>query len=255
MPRTRLDAQLQEITTQVIQLGTFVDQALEQSLQAIQTGDQALCGLVIISGTFIDDLRAQINYGVFQSLTLQQPLGGRDLRFLSSVPSVVSDLERIASNSIGIARLLVRMAPLQGTERSHVAVEPVRSDQTEKDQPLTEQAILDGILQLGQEARLLLERTMNAFASDDSDGARVIWQEDAMVDVCYQSVRNDIMTMLSGIHAISALEQDERVLQRLTYWLWIAHNLERVGDHCTNICERIVFIIKGDITITSAGEH
>jgi len=52
--------------------------------------------------------------------------------------------------------------------------------------------------------------------------------------------------MLSGIHAIPALQQDGLAMQRMTYWLWIAHNLERVGDHCTNVCERIVFFLEGD---------
>ena len=57
------------------------------------------------------------------------------------------------------------------------------------------------------------------------------------------------MTLLTAIHAIPALQQDERILQRMTYWLWIAHKLERVGDHCTNMCERIVFFLEGDGTI------
>jgi len=57
------------------------------------------------------------------------------------------------------------------------------------------------------------------------------------------------MTMLTGLHAIPALQQDSLIMQRITYWLWIAHNLERIGDHCTNICERIVFFIEGEGTI------
>jgi phosphate transport system protein len=55
--------------------------------------------------------------------------------------------------------------------------------------------------------------------------------------------------MLTAAHAIPAMQQDTRIMQRMTYWLWIAHNLERVGDHCTNVCERIVFVLEGEATI------
>jgi len=67
--------------------------------------------------------------------------------------------------------------------------------------------------------------------------------------VRYHLVRHDLMTMLTDIHAIPALQQDSLSMQRMTYWLWIAHNLERIGDHCTNICERIVFLLEGEATI------
>jgi phosphate transport system protein len=102
---------------------------------------------------------------------------------------------------------------------------------------------------LGQEARRVLRGTMRAFDQSDAHTARAIWQEDDVVDVRYHLVRHDVMTMLAGMHAISALQQDSFIMQRITYWLWIAHNLERIGDHCTNICERIVFFIEGEGTI------
>jgi phosphate transport system protein len=249
MPRNILDVQLQEITGQILQMGSLVGQALEQALQAVKSGDQSLCGLVIASDTFIDDLRTSTDQAVFRSLTLQQPLGGRDLRFLSSVPSIASDLERTGDNASGIAKLLLRMLPLRETASFPAPAPPTGGVAEQKP---SEPAIISGILDLGNEARRLLEKTMRAFADRDCQAARTIWQEDDIVDVRYHMVRHDIMTMLTGIHAIPALEQDERVLQRMTYLLWIAHNLERVGDHCTNVCERIVFIIDGEATIRPA---
>ncbi|HET8842740.1 MAG TPA: PhoU domain-containing protein, partial [Ktedonobacteraceae bacterium] len=111
---------------------------------------------------------------------------------------------------------------------------------------VTETSIVAGLVTLGQEARRVLQGTMQAFVQNDTKAARVIWQEDDVVDVCYHLVRHDIMTMLTDIHAIPVLQQDALAMQRMTYWLWIAHNLERVGDHCTNVCERIVFSLEGD---------
>ncbi len=251
MARTILDAQLQAITTHITNLGILIEQALEQALQAVETGDQALCGLVVASDTTMDDLRTEIDRLTFQSLTLQQPLGGRDLRFLSSAPSITADMERTGDNAVGIAKLLLRMAPLRktGVSRLEINDSSATSDgqeQVSSDHPVTEASIIAGILALGQAARTMLHKTVQAVSNNDAQAAQALLQEDDLVDERYHAVRHDLMTMLSGIHAIPALQQDGLAMQRMTYWLWIAHNLERVGDHCTNICERIVFFLEGD---------
>ncbi len=250
MARTILDAQLQSITTNITKLGELIEQALEQSLQAVESGDQALCGLVIASDTEMDDLRVEIDQLTFQSLTLQQPLGGRDLRLLSSTPSITADLERTGDNAVGIAKLLLRMAPLRkkGVSQLEINISSATSDGQEQttDHPVTEASIIAGILALGQEARSMLHKTVQAFTTNDAQAARTLLQADDLVDERYSTVRQDLMTMLSGIHAIPALQQDGLAMQRMTYWLWIAHNLERVGDHCTNVCERIVFFVEGN---------
>jgi phosphate transport system protein len=92
---------------------------------------------------------------------------------------------------------------------------------------------------------------MKAFEQRDAKAARYIWEEDDVVDVRYHLVRHDLMAMMAGAHAIPALQNDAKVLQRVTYLLWIAHKLERVADHSTNICERIIFMVDGDSDFTS----
>ncbi len=87
MARITLDTQLHEIRAKMNHLGSLVETALEQALQAVQNDDQALCGLVIASDSLVDDVRSEVERLAFQSLTLQQPLAGQDLRFLSSAPS------------------------------------------------------------------------------------------------------------------------------------------------------------------------
>ncbi len=253
MARTTLDTQLHEIRTRIIRLGTLVEMALEQAIQSVQNGDQVLCGLVIASDGTIDEVRSEVERLAFQSLTLQQPLAGHDLRFLSSALSITGDLERMGDNAAGIAKLLVRMAPRHAAGMSQARSASsglVAQDQKPPlDRVMTEASIVSGIVDLGQEARRVLLGAMGAFEQSDAHAARFIWQEDDVVDVRYHLVRHDLMTMLTDIHAIPALQQDSRIMQRMTYWLWIAHNLERIGDHCTNICERLVFILEGDATI------
>jgi phosphate transport system protein len=228
-------------------------------MQAVQSSDQALCGLVIAADSTIDEVRFEVERLVFQSLTLQQPLAGLDLRFLSSAPAIAGDLERIGDNAAGIAKLLVRMAPLRAAGMSRfrpdylgiAALDRKRSS----DREVTEASIVSGIVDLGQEALRLLQGAMKAFERSGAHAARTIWQEDDVVDVRYHLVRHDLMTMLTDTHAIPALQQDTLIMQRVTYWLWIAHNLERVGDHCTNICERIVFFLEGEGTISPTEER
>ena len=253
MARTTLDMQLHEIRTRIIQLGTLVETALEQAIQAVQSSNLALCGLVIESDQTIDEVRSEVEQLAFQSLTLQQPLAGHDLRFLSSVPAIAGDLERMGDNAAGIGQLLLRMAPLRQDVVSQDLVIASESNGSARRRPLdrevTEASIVSRLVELGQEAYLLLQGVLRAFELSDARAARTIWHEDDVVDVRYHLVRQDVMTMLTDIHAIPALQQDARIMQRMTYWLWIAHNLERIGDHCTNICERIVFFLEGEGTI------
>jgi phosphate transport system protein len=244
MSRTILDKELQELDNQIIRLGSLVDKALEAALEALKTGDLAKSGMVIESDELIDSLRTSAEEHTIRLLTMQQPLGGQDLRYLTSVLSIVGDLERMGDGAAGIAQNILRMAPLRGGG----AAVPVKSTPVSGSsaKEITEAAVLHGLLELGNEARRVLQGTMKAFAERDGKAARYIWQEDDVVDVRYHLVRHDLMAMMAGAHAIPALLSDSLVLQRVTYLLWIAHKLERVGDHCSNICERIVFIVEGE---------
>jgi phosphate transport system protein len=253
MTRTVLDRELHDLNAQIIQLGSLVDDALGKVLDALETGDVAMSGMVIEGDAIIDSLRAAIEEHTIRLLTLQQPLGGRDLRYLTSVLSIVSDLERAGDGAAGIAQNILRMAPLRSS------VVPIKmtanvSSVGENGQ-ITEASIMRSMLELGREARRVLQGTMDAFAKSDAKAARYIWEEDDVVDVRYHLVRHDLMAMLEGARAIPALQNDSRILQRLTYMLWIAHKLERVGDHCSNICERIVFIVEGETNITPSRER
>jgi phosphate transport system protein len=248
--RTTLDTQLNEIKTRIIHLGSLVETALEQAIEAIRSNSLALCGLVIESDRTIDEVRSEVEQLALQSLTLQQPLAGQDLRFLSSAPAIAGDLERMGDNAEGIAQLLLRMAPLrQGIVSQGYVITSDEAGSARKrpsDHTVTEASIVSRLVELGHEALLLLQGMLRAFEQNDARAARAIWHEDDVVDVRYHLVRQDVMTMLTDIHAIPALQQDARIMQRMTYWLWIAHNLERIGDHCTNICKRIVFQLEGE---------
>ena len=248
MARTILDKELQDLSDQIMKLGSLVDDALGKALEALETDDLAKSGMVIEADALVDSQRAAIEEHTIRLLTLQQPLGGRDLRFLTSALSIAGDLERAGDGAAGIAQIILRMSPLRASSSNGASNEgKVNAQGAAPDAgEITEASVMRGMLDLGKEARRVLQGTMDAFARHDAAAARYIWEEDDVVDVRYHLVRHDLMTMLEGGRAIPALQSDSRVLQRATYLLWIAHKLERVGDHATNICERVLFIVEGE---------
>lgn len=252
MARTILDQELQELNDQIRELGSLVDDALGKALQSLETGDLAEAGRVIEADSLIDSLRVAVEEHAIRLLTLQQPLGGRDLRFLTSALSIAGDLERTGDGAAGIAQIILRMTPLRSNAQSITAPggpNAARIHAANEDREVTEGSILRSLLELGQEARQVFQKTMQAFANRDAAASRSIWTEDDVVDVRYHLVRHDLMTMMAGARAIPALQNDSLILQRATYLLWIAHKLERVGDHASNICERTIFIVEGENSV------
>src|SRR5438309_8835375 len=153
MARTVLDKELQELDEQILRLGSLVDDALAKALDSLETGDIAKAGLVIEADAGIDILRAAIEEHTIRLLTLQQPLGGRDLRYLTSALSIAGDLERTGDGAAGIAQILLRMTPLRGAALSQVKIDVAPADSSSEDDQITEASILHGMLELGREAR------------------------------------------------------------------------------------------------------
>src|SRR5437773_5369115 len=146
MARTVLDKELQELDEQILRLGSLVDDALAKALDSLETGDIAKAGLVIEADAGIDILRAAIEEHTIRLLTLQQPLGGRDLRYLASALSVAGDLERTGDGAAGIAQNILRMAPLRGPSMSHVKVESTEAGDGAT--VMSEEALMRGLLDL-----------------------------------------------------------------------------------------------------------
>src|SRR5437016_5276387 len=146
MARTVLDKELQELDAQIIQLGKDVDNAFETVLKALETGDQAQAGMVIEADAIIDSLRMAIEEHTIRLLTLQQPLGGRDLRFLTSTLSIAGDLERAGDGAAGIAQIILRMTPLRSSESTLLKVPDTCISPAGDNIEITEASFLRGIL-------------------------------------------------------------------------------------------------------------
>ncbi|TMC18420.1 MAG: hypothetical protein E6J34_17200 [Chloroflexi bacterium] len=154
MTRTILDRELKELDEQMVRLGSMVDDALGIVLEALATGDLAKSGMVIENDALIDSLRTAIEEHTIRLLTLQQPLGGRDLRYLASALSIAGDLERTGDGVAGIATNVLRMAPLRGDTMPNVKIEPIAGKGHSGNAEVSEATILHGIVDLGKEAYL-----------------------------------------------------------------------------------------------------
>lgn len=245
LTQASLYQELQDLREGIIQLGIQVQEALKQALEVLQTCNEEQAHILIDNDSAIDHLRNKLEEQATRLLTLHRPLADQNLRILVATFSIVRNLERIGDGAAGIAQNTLRLSFEEGKQRAF-SQHPL--DQTGY---VSEASMVEGILQLGREAQRILRETMDAFIRQDSTIARHVWQEDDVVDVRYHMVRHDLMSTLRGLQALTALGQDNKMLERITHFLWMAHKLERVSDHCTNICEQIIFILEGQISITS----
>ncbi len=247
MTKSQLNDALKDLNTRLLQLGNLVVYALQDALLSLEKRDENSAQTIIAADDKLDTLRMEIEELAIHLLA-SQTFSKQHLRFIMSTLTIAGTLERIGDGAAGIAKMQLNMR-----FKSDGKMMDDR-DPLEVSGYMAGTSILQGILSLGWEAIRVLQETLQAFAKRDVQVARHIWQEDDVVDVRYHMVRHDLMCIMEGNQAIAVLQNDPYSLQRATYLLWIAHKLERVADHCTNICERIVFIKEGENVIVASDD-
>jgi phosphate transport system protein len=209
--RLTFDKELQDLRDNVLRLGSMVDIAIGRSIQALKERDQQLAQQIVDEDEEINDLRFKIEEDCLSLIARQQP-AARDLRFIIAVMNIVPDLERMADHAAGVATIVLRMG----------------------DQPLLKPLIdLPRMAQIAQE---MLRASLDSFMSENEEEAIAIPQRDEEVDQLYNQVFRELITFMI---------EDPRTVTRAMYLLFCAHNLERIADRVTNICERVVFVATG----------
>jgi len=216
--RAKYDQTYDEIERDVLRLGAMVDQAIRDSLTSLEQRDTALAQQVIdkdeeINAEEINALRYQIEEACLALIATQQPTAG-DLRAVVSAMNMVVDMERMGDHASGIAKTVILMG----------------------DQPLLKPLI--DIPRMARLAREMLRSSLEAFAARDAKAARAIAPRDEEMDQLYRAVFDELVEIMA---------QKPGTVERATYLLWVAHNLERIGDRATNLVERIIFITTGDM--------
>ena len=210
-PRTHFDLQLQSLQSDVLRMSSMVEKAIDRAVQSLKTRDRQLSEQVIKADLEINQLRFEIEERALTLIATQQPMAG-DLRVIAAIVHMITDLERMGDHAAGIAKINL----LHG------------------DQPLLKPLI--DVPHMAELCRDMLRRAMDAFVARDHDAAVRIAAEDDAVDALYDQVYHElVMYMVS----------DPATIERATWLLWAAHNLERVADRVTNICERVAFLVTG----------
>ncbi len=214
MTRTAFEQQLVEIQEEMLLLATMVDSAIERSITALKERDVELARRVISDDARINRKRYDIEERCLELIATQQPLAS-DLRAIVSVLYIIVDLERMADHAEGIAKIAIMLA----------------------DEPPLKPYI--DIPRMAEVARRMLMASLEAFKDRDPARARAVCNDDDEVDALYDQVYRELITYM--VH-------DPKTIERATHLTWVAHNLERIADRVTNICERVVYLVEGKIS-------
>jgi phosphate transport system protein len=213
MTRTAFERQLTEIQDDMLVLATMAEAAIERSIDALKNRDVELARQIIADDLKINEKRYNTEEKCLELVATQQPLAS-DLRTIVAVLHIIVDLERIADHAEGNAKLALMLA----------------------DEPPLKPYI--DIPRMAQKGIEMLRASLEAFKDRDTERARAICEMDDEVDALYEQVYHELLTYMI---------QDPQSIQRATYLIWVAHNLERIADRVTNICERVVFMVTGHV--------
>lgn len=210
--RQTFSQEMQEIKDEVLLLGSMVENAVMDSVQALKDNDLQRSRQILEGDLSINRRRYEIETSIMVLMATQQPIA-RDLRTLAASLDVCTELERIGDYAKGIATINLRSGGLSMP------------------------TMLREIYAMAEKAVDMLHRAMTTYAEEDVETAGLVIADDDIIDACFNSLYSN---------AIHSVINDPRNIDRANYVIWVAHNLERLGDRATNICERVMFIVTGE---------
>ena len=213
MLRKTFENDIQQLKDELLLLGSLVEQQTLDAVEALKKRDLEAARRIYAADAKINEKRFAIENQVMILIATQQPMA-HDLRLLASILEVSAELERMGDYAKGMATINIRMG----------------------DEPLLKPLI--DLPRMAQIASSMLHRALTAFVNEDAETAKAIPKEDDEVDALYDQVYRELMTFVI---------KDPKTIDRANYLLWAAHNLERMADRVTNICERTIFIVTGEI--------
>lgn len=209
--RAAFDEELRELTQQMMLMGAMVDRAIERAVDCLQRLDTPEARALVADDALINQKRAEIEERVVQVIATQQPMAS-DLRLLLAILHIVVDLERIGDHAEGIGKIVVLHAG----------------------RPLVKPLV--DLPRMAVKAREMLRGALEAFAKRDVDASQRIAADDDIVDALHDQVYHELLLFML---------RDPGTIERATYLIWVSHNIERIADRATNICEQTVYMVTG----------
>jgi phosphate transport system protein len=205
------DEDLAILKTLIAQMGGLAEDELANAMDAVAKRDSKLADKVIASDRKMDALETQIEEKAILTIAKRQPMA-RDLREIMVAIRVASDLERIGDLAKNTAK------------RTHALSEALP------------RKLITGMTRMGRLAQEQLKRILDAYAQSDAARAMDVWRSDEEIDALYNSIFRELLTYMM---------EDPRMIGLCTHLLFCAKNLERIGDHTTNIAENIYYLVHG----------
>lgn len=213
MVRADFDRNLKLLQEELLLLGGLVEKAIIDSIEALKTRNLELSHKVVAQDDIIDKKTNEIEEKAIDLIATQQPIA-IDLRTLMSVIHISVELERMGDYAEGIGKIGIMM----GNDP------PVK--------PLVD------IPKMADKASGMLKRSLDSLVRRDPILARQVCDDDDEVDNLYDQIYNDLIQLMIS---------DPSTIQRATYLMWAAHDLERIADRATNIGERVIFLVTGQL--------
>jgi phosphate transport system protein len=211
--RKTFETEIQQLKDELLQLGAMVEQQITGAVESLKKRDPEASRQIQEIDRQVNARRYAIEEQIMVAIATQQPMA-HDLRLLASILEVAGELERMGDYAKGIATINIRMG----------------------DQPLLKPLV--DIPRMAQISASMLHRALIAFSEEDVEAARAIPADDDEVDALYTQIYHELMIFVI---------QDAKTIERANWLIWVAHNLERVADRVTNICERTVFVATGEL--------
>jgi phosphate transport system protein len=214
MTRETLDRKINQLIDEILVLDSMVETATLEAIQALKQHDVETARRIYREDALINARRFELEKDCMITIATQQPIMATDLRLVASILEVVGEMERMGDYAKGIAKICVRIG-----NQPHI-------------KPLID------IPRMGDIVVSMLNRAVGAFARRDAEEARLIPQDDDMVDALYDQVYRELVMIMF---------KDPTSIDQANLLMWAAHNLERMADRVTNICERTIYVVTGDM--------
>ncbi|HHT9108742.1 MAG TPA: phosphate signaling complex protein PhoU [Candidatus Wunengus sp. YC63] len=211
MTREAYHKALKNLQDEVLEMAGMVANAIKKSVESLQKRDMNASRVIITNDSLINKKRFAIEERCISLIATQQPMAV-DLRVLTSILSIITDLERMGDHAEGIAKISLLIG----------------------DEPLVKPLI--DIPRMSDIGLSMLDKCLKAFVNRDVAAARLICNEDDTVDALHDQVYRELLILMI---------QNPKIIHQATYLTWVSHNLERIADRVTNIAERIVFMVTG----------
>ncbi len=213
MPRDTLTRQIHHLLDEVLLLGSMVEQATLSAVDSLRQRDVEAAARLYDNDQLINDKRFAIENAILILIATQQPMA-HDLRLLAATLEIITELERMGDYAKGIAKVTLRLKDAD-------IIIPSRD-----------------LERMANQAVNMLHRGLSAFVNEDPNEATAIAMDDAIVDDLYNKIYH---------HLVEVMIANPATIDQYNHVMWVAHNLERMADRVTNICERTVFIATGDM--------